>query len=60
MFAVIIICGFEEDQPDEYNCGFENSANFASTVFNKIGAFPQEEILTATRVGTQKSLDNGS
>ena len=29
-------------------------------MFNEIGAFPKPEILTSTRVGTQKSLENAS
>ena len=41
-------------------CGLENSANLACRLFNEIGAFPKPEILTATRVGTQKSLENAS
>ena len=53
-----IIYGGEEEEPTEWNeSGFENCIDFASGLFNEIRAFPKPEILTATRIGSQKKPD---
>ena len=60
-----IIYGVEEETPDEddeenecENGGLENCVDVARDLFTEILAFPRPDILTATRVGPQKSLKN--
>ena len=60
-----IIYGVEEYGPDEddeedecENGGLEDCVDLARGMFNEILAFPKPEIVTATRVGAQKSPNN--
>ena len=60
-----IIYGVEEEKPDEddeedecENGGLENCVDVARDLYNEILAFPRPDILTATRVGPEKSLKN--
>merc|ERR1712176_351066 len=55
-----IIYGAEEEEIEDRDGlgGLDHSADFARNMFNEIRAFPKPEVLTATRVGSQKTHDN--
>ena len=55
-----IIYGAKEEEPDEDDGlgGLDDSAEFARNLFNEMCALPKPEVLTATRVGPQKTQDN--